>query len=111
MEGLRNNLLKRIFALTLLSVLLLKVCAFSISYFSASADAYSIAKNAEENKDKEGEAFDKNKKKLLLYESSILDTGYLFLSLHSPLPAQPYYLKMGTHPPKSVPTPPPDALS
>ncbi|MGO4877546.1 hypothetical protein ACEN2P_13185 [Pedobacter psychrotolerans] len=111
MEGLRNNLLKRFFVLTLLSVLLLKVCAFSISCFSVSADAYSIEKNAEENKDKEGEAFEKNKKKLLIYESSMLDTGHLFLSLHTPQPEQAYYLQMGTHPPKTVPTPPPDHFS
>ncbi|NTD97576.1 hypothetical protein G6M26_48945 [Agrobacterium tumefaciens] len=111
MEGLRNNLLKRIFALTLLSVLVLKVFAFSISYFSASANAFSIEKNVEENKDKEGESLDKNKKKLLIYDSSVMDTSHLLLSNHFALPTKPYYLHMGTHPPKSVPTPPPNPLS
>ncbi|WP_029288473.1 hypothetical protein [Pedobacter sp. R20-19] len=111
MEGLRNNLLKRILALALLCVLVLKVFSFSISYFSPSGDAFSIEKNAEENKDKEGEALDKNKKKLLIYESSVMDTGQLLLSNHFSLPTQPYYLRMGTHPPKSVPTPPPNHFS
>ena len=111
MEGLRNNLLKRIFALTLLSVLVLKVFAFSISYFSSTTDAFSIEKNVEENKDKEGESLDKNKKKLLIYESLVMDTAHLLLSNHLAPVTQPYYLRMGTHPPKSVPTPPPNHLS
>lgn len=111
MGRFRNNLLKSIFALILLSVLVLKVCAFSISYFSTSTDAFSIEKNAEENKDKEGEALDKNKKKLLLYESSIIDIAHYFCINHSPLPTQHYHVRMDAHPPKSVPTPPPDSFS
>lgn len=111
MEGLRNKLLKSIFALILLSVLALKVCAFSISYFSSSTDAFSIEKSAEENKDKEEEALDKNKKKLMLYESSIIDVAHYFCINHSPLPAQHYHVQMDAHPPKSVPTPPPDLFS
>jgi len=111
MEVLRNNLLKSIFALMLLSVLALKVFAFSISYFSTSSEAYSIEKSAEENKEKEQEAFDKNKKKLMLYESSIIDVAHYFCINHSPLPAQHYHVRMDAHPPKSVPTPPPDRNS
>ena len=111
MEGLRKNLLKSIFALILLGVFALKVFAFSISYFSTSANAFSIEKNAEENKDKEEEALEKTKKKLLLYESSVLDAAHYFCFTHSPVQNQHYHVRMDAHPPKSVPTPPPDTFS
>lgn len=107
---LRNNLFKSIFALALLSILALKVFAFSISHF-ASSNPYSIEKNTEENKDKEEEAFDKAKKKLMLYESSVMGSEHPLWANHLPIRTKPYRLRIGNFPPKHVPTPPPDSIS
>ncbi|WP_139180136.1 hypothetical protein [Pedobacter rhizosphaerae] len=111
MKLLRNSLLRSVFGVVLLAILLIKTCAFSISYFSSSEITSALEKNAAENKDKEEESFDKTKKKLLLYESSIIDQGHPLWTNHLPLRTQPYRLRIGNPPPKNVPTPPPDHQS
>lgn len=95
----------------MLSIIALKVCAFAICKFGSSANLVSIEKSAEENKDKEEEAFDKAKKKLLLYESSLISHDHpLWVNHVSPCLPQGY-LQTDNFPSKSVPTPPPDFIS
>jgi hypothetical protein len=110
MKILRNNFLKNTFGFVLLCIVLTKVFEFSISCFSAK-DTFAIEKSAEESKDKEEDSFDKNKKKALLYElpvpvyQCLIWTGTVKYNLNA------YRIPIGTHPIKSVPTPPPDSLS
>lgn len=94
----------------LLSVLMLKFFAFSISILSSDANAYSIEKNTEENRDKE-ESFDTAKKKLLLYESSLTCDEHTVWSNYLPLRMPAHRIILGNFPPRNVPTPPPDYLS
>jgi len=110
MSLLRKKLVKGIFGCLLLSILLLKFFAFSISYLSSSASSYSIEKSAEENRDKE-ESFDNAKKKLMLYETSVTDHDHDLWSSNIPIRIPVYRIIMGNFPPRNVPTPPPDQLS
>lgn len=103
--------MKSIFSIAVLAILMLKFCAFSISNFSSSSEPYSIEKHAEENKDKEAESYDKTTKKLLLYESSIIDHEHPLWTNHLPIRTNPYRLRIGNPPPKNVPTPPPNFAS
>lgn len=110
MKILRINTLRNIFGIALLCVMLLKVCAVSISHFSSSADPCAVEKNAEEGKDAKEEAFDKNEKKMLSCEFFFLDHGQLLWINPLPLSIYSYIMQIGTHPVKTVPTPPPDRL-
>jgi len=107
---LRHKFLKGSFGILLLSILLLKFCAFSISAFSSSANAYSIEKSSEDNKDKEEESFDKAKKKLLHHESLVIVYEHPEGTKNLPLHALFYRLRIGAFPTRNVPTPPPDIL-
>ncbi len=104
---LGKNSLKSIFGCLLLGIFILKFFTFSISSFSSSS-TYSIEKSAEESKDKEEESFDTAKKKLLLYESSIMDHEHPLWTNHLPVRVNAYRDRIGNFPPKNVPTPPPD---
>lgn len=104
---LRKNSLKCIFGFLLLGIFMLKFFSFSISSLSSSA-TYSIEKNAEEKNDKEEESFDTTKKKLLLYESSIMNHEHPLWTNHLPVRTRAYRDRIGNFPPKNVPTPPPD---
>ena len=110
MRILRKNFLKNIFGLLVLGLLTAKFLSFSISIFCTSDQAYAIEKSNEDNKEKEEEPFDQFKKKLLIYESSII------VSLNPLLPCSPainkyaYWLSFDNFPVKNVPTPPPDFL-
>ncbi|SEA65055.1 hypothetical protein [Pedobacter hartonius] len=96
--------------MTLLMIMLLKVCAISISHFRPSTDPFAVEKNAEEGKDTKEEALDKNEKKLLTCEFSCTDHKHFLWISHLPLNAYSYKMKIGSHPLKTVPTPPPDRL-
>ncbi|KLT64374.1 hypothetical protein AB669_17620 [Pedobacter sp. BMA] len=111
MRLLRNKLLRSIFGFALLAVLAIKFCSYSIACFSSSANAYSIEKSAEENKDKEEEAFEKAKKKMLLYEASLMVFEQTLSVNDQPERMVPYRLRIGLPPLKVVPTPPPDSIS
>lgn len=108
MELLRNQLLKNVFGVLLLSIMLLKVCAFSISYLSSSLNPLAIEKSAEEGKDLKEEAFDKKEKKMLTFGFSYIDHGHDIWVNPLPLSMYSYIMQMGSHPLKTVPTPPPD---
>ena len=108
MKELRNNLLKRIFGIVLLTIFAIKMCAFSISSFSCTQDASAIEKYATENKEKEEEAFEKSKKKLMLYESPVIDHEHPLWTNHLPVRIHDYRMRIGNPPPRNIPTPPPD---
>lgn len=110
MKLLRNQLLKNVFGVVLLSIMLLKVCAFSISYLSSSLNSLAIEKSAEEGKDIKEEAFDKKDKKMLTFGFAYIDHGYDLLVNPLPLSMYSYIMQIGTHPLKTVPTPPPNQL-
>jgi len=110
MKLLRKKLLKKIFGVTLLSIMLLKICAFSISHFSSCLDTLAIEKSAEEGKDVKEEPIDKKEKKLYTYTFSYIDHGHLLWSDNLPLGMYSYIMQIGSHPLKTVPTPPPDQL-
>jgi len=99
------------FGVTLLCIMLIKVCAFSISHFSSSFDPLAVEKSAEEGKDAKEEALDKKEKKLLSFSSTYIDHGHLLWTDHLPLNMYSYIMRIGVHPLKPVPTPPPDYLS
>lgn len=105
---LRGKLFKNIFGVALLSIMLIKICAFSISHFSSSFDPLAIEKSAEEGKDAKEEPADKKEKKLMSYSFSCIDHGHLLWSNHLPLNRYAYIKEIGIHPVKTVPTPPPD---
>jgi len=94
----------------LLGILTLKVLAFSISCFSLNGNTFAIEKSAEENKDKEEEACEKNKKKLVLYEFSTLVPQYLIVTNFLPVKIDSFRVKTNVEPPKTVPTPPPNGI-
>ncbi|CAM4075734.1 hypothetical protein SAMN06265348_102311 [Pedobacter westerhofensis] len=108
MKILRKNLFKTAFGIILLSIMLLKVCALSVSHLKSCSDPFAVEKNAEEGKDTKEEAFDKNEKKMLSCEFIYLDQGHLLWISHLPLSRYSYIMQIGSHPVKSVPTPPPD---
>lgn len=110
MKVLRKKLLKRIFGMALLSIMLLKLGAFSISHFSSCNDTFAVEKNAEEGKDTKEAAADKNEKKLLTYLFSSSDHGHLLWINYLPVSVCSYLMRMDSHPLKAVPTPPPDGL-
>ena len=92
-------------------IMLLKICALSISHFSSSAtDPISVEKNSEEGKDSKEEPTDKNDKKHLTCEFIYLDHGHLLLIDPLPVSVYSYLMQIGSHPLKTVPTPPPDIL-
>ena len=110
MKLLRNNLLKNIFGIVLLCMMLVKMCAYSISCFSSCTDPLAIEKNAEEGKDSKESPFDKADKKLFSCDAyadyvHILWINYLPVSIYS------YKMMIGSHPVKTVPTPPPDSVA
>jgi hypothetical protein len=107
----RIKSLKTIFGVLLLSIMLLKVCALSISHFSNCSDPFAVEKNSEEGKDTKEEAADKNEKKQLSCEFIYLDHGHLLWVNHLPLSTYSYIMQIGSHPLKTVPTPPPDNLA
>lgn len=94
----------------LLSIILLKVCALSVSHLKPCADPIAVEKNAEEGKDTKEEAFDKNEKKMFSCVFIYLDHGHLLWINHLPLSRYSYIMQIGSHPVKTVPTPPPDIL-
>ena len=108
MQRLRNRFLKSSFGFMLLGILTLKVLAFSISCFSPNGNTFAIEKSTEENKDKEEEACEKNKKKLVLYEFSSLVPQSLVLTNFLPITTDSFRIKISVEPPKTVPTPPPN---
>lgn len=111
MNYLRKNLLRNIFSLLVLSLLVTKFFAFSVAIFLSSDNTYAIEKSSEENKTKEEESFEKLKKKLLLYESSVmacLNSQPANCSLVNQYDYQP---SVANFPAKNVPTPPPDLIS
>jgi len=110
MNVLRKNLLKNIFGVALLFMMLLKVCAFYVSHFSPSANSFAVEKNVEEGKDAKEEALDKNEKKLLTCVFFSIDQGHLIWVSRLPLSIYSYKMQIGSHPLKTVPTPPPDLL-
>jgi len=111
MSLLRKKILKRIFSCLLLGVLMLKFFAYSISSFSSFSGAYAIEKSAEENKDKEEESFEKAKKKLQIYETSIPVYEHPTWTSHIPDPNRMYKIRIGSFPARNVPTPPPNSIS
>ena len=110
MRLLRKKLLKNICGVTLLSIMLLKICAFSISHFSSCLYSLAIEKCAEEGKDVKEEPVDKKEKKLYTYALFYIDHGQLLWISNSPLCMYSYSMQIGSHPLKTVPTPPPDYL-
>jgi hypothetical protein len=111
MRQLRKKIFKNIFGVTLLCIMLLKVCAFSISYFSSCGDPLAVEKSVEEGKDTKEEAFDKKEKKLLGFSISYIDHGHLLWTNHLPLCKYSYLMQIGIQPLKTVPTPPPDSIA
>lgn len=110
MSYLRKNLLRNIFSLLVLGLLATKFFAFSVAIFLSSDHTYAIEKSSEENKTKEEESFEKLKKKLLLYESSVtacLNPQLVNASMVNQYAYQPI---VGSFPAKNVPTPPPDLI-
>ncbi|MDN3588877.1 hypothetical protein QWY86_19520 [Pedobacter aquatilis] len=103
--------MKSTFGFMLLSILAFKVIAFSISCFSPNENALAIEKSTEENKDKEEEACEKNKKKLVLYEFSSLVPQSLISINFLPIKIDSFRIKINVEPPKTVPTPPPNYFS
>lgn len=110
MKVLRRKLLKKIFSMALLSIMLLKLCAYSISHFSSCNDTFAVEKNVEEGKDTK-ESLDKNEKKLLTYLFASSDHGHLLWINYLPISVCSHKMQIGTHPIKTVPTPPPDRLA
>lgn len=110
MQRLRNRFLKSTFGFMLLSILAIKVIAFSISCFAPSGNSLAIEKSTEENKDKEEEACEKNKKKLVLYEFSSIVPQCLLVTNFLPLKIYTHRVKIGVEPLKTVPTPPPNTV-
>lgn len=110
MKLLRGKLFKNIFGLALLSIMLIKICAFSISHFYSSADPLAVEKNAEEGKDVKEEATDKKEKKLYTQGFTCLDHGHILWINHLPHSIYSYILQIGSQPLKAVPTPPPNRL-
>jgi hypothetical protein len=104
----RIKSLRNILGIVLLSIMLLKLCALSISHFSLSTDPIAVEKNTEEGKDTKEEAADKNEKKLLSCEFIYLDHGQVIWVNPLPLSMYSYIMQIGSHPLKTVPTPPPD---
>lgn len=94
--------------MVLLSIMLLKVCSFAISHFSSCGDTLAVEKNAEEGKDTKEEALEKNEKKLLTCEFTALNDGHILWISRLPLSSYSYIKQIGSHPVKTVPTPPPD---
>lgn len=111
MNYLRKNLLRNIFSLLVLGLFATKLFAFSVTVFLSSNNTYAIEKSSEENKAKEEESFEKLKKKLMLYESSV--TACLNPQLiNCALVNQYAYLpRINNFPAKNVPTPPPNHIS
>jgi len=110
MNILRNRLLKNVFGIVLLSIMLIKMCALSISYFKPCTDPLAVEKNTEDSKDTKEEATDKNEKKLMSCEFMYFDHGHLLWVNPLPLSIYSYIMQIGSHPLKTVPTPPPDKL-
>jgi len=108
MKLLRKKLLKNIFGVTLLSIMLIKVFSFAISHFSSCHDTFAIEKSAEEGKDTKEEPLDKKEKKLLTYGLYSIDHGHDLWINDLPLSMYAYIMQIGSHPLKTVPTPPPD---
>ena len=108
MKLLRNKLLKNVFGIVLLSTMLVKMCAFSISCFSSPTDPLAIEKNAEEGKDAKESPFDKTDKKLFSCGESYADHVHIFWINYLPVRIYSYKMLIGSHPLKTVPTPPPD---
>jgi hypothetical protein len=108
LKFLRKRLIKNIFGMVLLSIMLLKLGAFVISRFSSCVDPVAVEKSAEEGKDTKEEATDKSEKKQLTCEFSFIAHGHLFWSHHLPQRIYSYKMQIGSHPLKTVPTPPPD---
>ena len=96
--------------MTLLSIMLIKVCSFAISHFSACQDTLAVEKCADESKDTKEEPLDKKEKKLLTYGLYSIDHGHYLWIDHLPLSRYAYTMQIGSHPLKTVPTPPPDNL-
>lgn len=95
----------------LLSSMLLKVCALSISHFSLNIDPIAVEKSTDEGKDAKEEATDKTEKKLIRCEFIYVDHGDLLWVNPLPLSIYSYIMQIGSHPLKAVPTPPPDVLA
>lgn len=110
MKLLRKKSSKSLFGIILLSVMLLKVCAFSISLFSSCADPLAVEKSIEEGKDTKEEPVDKKEKKLFSHIFLHTDHGQLIWLNHLPLSRYTYIMQIGSHPLMAVPTPPPDIL-
>ncbi|WP_442588800.1 hypothetical protein ACSBL2_22450 [Pedobacter sp. AW31-3R] len=110
MNILRNKLLKHLFGLTLISIMALKVCVFSISNFSSSRDPLAVEKSAAESKEAKEEAIEKTDKKLLTCQFSCIDHGHFLWTSHLPVSIYSYKMKIGNHPLITVPTPPPNHL-
>ena len=100
--------LRNLFSMLLLSSMLLKVCALSISHFSMSTDPLAVEKNTDEGKDAKEEAADKAEKKLLSCEFIYMDHSHELWVNPLPLSMYSYIMQIGSHPLRTVPTPPPD---
>lgn len=111
MNYLRKKLWKNIFGLLVLGLLATKFFAFSLSTFLSSDHAYAVEKSSEENKGKEEESFDKLKKKMLIFDSSLTACLNPFLADQSPVNKYTYRFRSCSFPAKNVPTPPPDTHS
>lgn len=106
---LRKNFLKSIFGGLLLGIFMLKFLSISIASFSSLSHTYSIEKSVEENQDKEEESHDAVKKKLLLYQSALTVNEHSLWVHYPATRTRAYRERIGSFPPKNVPTPPPDA--
>jgi hypothetical protein len=104
----RIKSLKNILGIVLLSIMLLKLCALSISHFSMSTDPLAVEKNTDEGKDAKEEAADKAEKKLLSCEFIYMDHSHELWVNPLPLSMYSYIMQIGSHPLRTVPTPPPD---
>lgn len=96
--------------MAVLGILLLKFCAYSISAFKSSKNAYAIEKMSEEHKDKEEESSDKCKKQFLHHEYFMVAYEHPAVASQMPQLTRLHQLRIGKFPPKNVPTPPPDYL-
>lgn len=107
MKILRTKLLKTLFGATLLLMMLLKVAAPSLSHFSCLSDPLALEKSAEEGKETK-EALDKTDKKLLNCVFTCIAQGNLLWINRMPASIYSYKMQIGSHPLRTVPTPPPD---
>lgn len=110
MKFLRTNILKTALGAILLVILLLKVCAPSLSHFASCNDPLAVEKNLEEGKENK-EITDKTDKKMLTCEFFYVRHGHLILADDTKRGIHIHEVQLGSHPLITVPTPPPNRMA